>query len=209
MIPTNITARDLPECWYLILNEIVSDIRSGNPKTKKLRVNKMDREVIRYEPDFLFGHIGFPGTRPLLPEVPPGIGIPTPVDHSYVDQYLSYYITDDRAPGEHYTYGTDLAWQIPWVIDHYKNLGVNRHCCMTVGRPESLLFYDDAVDYYESIRVFNRAKGTPVRDNEFSNEFNRESPGTSQCLRLVDTSVKDGKLHFSITSFFSLTKWIH
>ncbi len=155
----------------------MTDIQSDNPKTtRKLTINKSDRQVVRYEFDFLYGHIKYPGSHPRLPELPIGSCIPFPVEPGYVEQYLRYYILPDKAPGEHYTYGQDMAWQIQWIIDHYKQLGVNRHCCMSIGKPESLLFYDNP------------------------------ETASSQCLRLVDTCIKDGKLHFSIT-FRSWNLW--
>ena len=77
---------------------------------------------------------------------------------------------------------------------------------MTVGRPESLRYYDESVDYSESIVVTDRRNGQKLIDRELNNTFNRNEPGTTQCLRGVDTAIKYGKLHFSI-HFRSWNLW--
>ena len=116
-------------------------------------------------------------------------------------------MTDVAQPGEHYTYGQDLSWQIEWIIDYYKKNGPGtKHCYMTVGRPESLWFYDDTVDYTEHIMVKNRKTGTPVVTRSIDNAFNQNSAGTTQCLRGIDTAIKYGKLVFSI-HFRSWNLW--
>jgi thymidylate synthase len=62
--------------------------------------------------------------------------------------------------------------QLQWCIDHYKKKGFgNNHCTLNIGYPESNLAYDQP----------------------YKNETDR---GTSPCLRLIDTSIKDNKLCF-------------
>ncbi|QTA84732.1 LAGLIDADG family homing endonuclease [Desulfonema magnum] len=105
------------------------------------------------------------------------------------------------------TYGQDLAWQIEWIIAYYKKHGPGtKHCYMTVGRPESLRFYDDSADYAEEINISDRATGKTIIKRSIDNVFNKSMPGTTQCLRGIDTSVKYGKLHFSI-HFRSWNLW--
>ena len=47
--------------------------------------------------------------RPLIPDIPPGLGIPAPTTMEYVDQYMRYWITDQREKEETYTYGERLT----------------------------------------------------------------------------------------------------
>ncbi len=195
-----IVARDIPDLWYQL-------VRAAVERGREYSVTKGSTPTKRWEIDFVSAQVTHPGTRPLEPEIPAGVGIPNPVEPGYAEQYLPYYMTDVAQPGEHYTYGQDLAWQIEWVIDYYKKNGPGtKHCYMTVGRPESLLFYDTSLDYSESIRVARRTDGKIVREREISNAFNRNAPGTTQCLRGVDTAIKYGKLHFSI-HFRSWNLW--
>lgn len=198
--PAFIIARDIPDLWYQLVRKAVEEgreyqVAAGSTPTK------------RWELDFVSAQITHPGTRPLEPEIPAGLGIPNPVEPGYIESYLTYYMTDLAEPGEHYTYGEDLWWQIKWVIKYYKEHGPGtKHCYMTVGRPESLFFYDDKVDYREEIIVKDRETKEIIRQRSIDNLFNSQSPGTTQCLRGVDTAIKYGKLHFSI-HFRSWNLW--
>jgi thymidylate synthase len=198
--PVFLNARDIPDAWYQLL-------RAAVERGREYTVTQGSTPTKRWEIDFASVQISHPGTRPLTPDIPVHIGIPNPVDPEYVENYLPYYMTDISQPREHYTYGQDLAWQIEWVIDYYKKFGPgNKHCYMTVGRPESLFFYDEDLDYHEEIELKDRATGKPVRQRTIDNGFNRKEPGTTQCLRGVDTAIKYGKLHFSI-HFRSWNLW--
>ncbi|MDD5093258.1 MAG: thymidylate synthase [Dehalococcoidia bacterium] len=115
----------------------------------------------RRELDFAVIHIKQPGNRPLVPDVPQGV--PPPTSDNYINEYMSYLITDAIQPHEQYTYGQYLAPQIDTVIHRYKNDGPEcNQLCMTVGGKESL---------------------------------DLEHP---PCLRMVDTRIRYGKLHFII-----------
>ena len=165
MTPISIVARDIPEAWFLCLSEIVD----------KGKIYTIDRGSYagqqRLEFDHVTVHIKYPGTRPLLPEIPPGCGIPNPVETDYLTTYLPYLINAEKKPGETYTYGSRLHRQIDEVIDIYKRgeLATNQ-ACMEVGSTTDL-FYSDP-----------------------------------PCLRLIDTRVSEGKLHF-ILYFRSWDLW--
>ncbi len=202
MKPTFITARDIPDLWFQLVREAVA---TGREYT----VTKGSTPSKRWELDFVSAQVTHPGTRPLEPDIPAAIGIPNPVEQGYAEQYLPYYMTDTVQKGEHYTYGEDMGWQIEWLIDYYKKHGAGtKHGYMTVGRPESLRFYDESVDYNETIEVKDRKTGAPINKRVISNEFTRQPgiKGTTQCLRGVDTSIKYNKLHFSI-HFRSWNLW--
>lgn len=198
--PTFLEARDIPDLWFQLVREAVLNGREYS-------VTKGSTPSKRWELDFVSAQITHPGNRPLEPDIPPSIGIPNPVELGYADQYLPYYMTDCIQPNEHYTYGQDLSWQIEWIIDYYKKYGSGtKHCYMTVGRPESLRFYDEDVDYSEIIEVKDRATGKIINKKTISNSFNKDISGTTQCLRGVDTAIKYNKLHFSI-HFRSWNLW--
>ncbi|MFC1821579.1 thymidylate synthase [Thermodesulfobacteriota bacterium] len=197
--PSFLVARDIPDVWYQL-------VRAAVEEGREYTVKKGSTPTKRWELDFISAQITHPGTRPLEPDIPISIGIPNPVDPQYVDKYLQYYMTEASEPGEHYTYGQDLSWQIDWAIDYYKNHGPGtKHCYMTVGRPESLRFYDESVDYNEEIVIKDRSTGGQ-KVRTISNYFNKSEPGTTQCLRGIDTAIKYGRLHFSI-HFRSWNLW--
>jgi thymidylate synthase len=133
----------------------------------------------RKEFDFVTIHIHHPGRRPLVPDVPEGVSPPTTQD--YLDQYVLYLMTDNPQPGEDYTYGQDLAPQMVEAIRLYKKWGADTNrLCMSVGSRESLF--------------------------QYRKEEETGQPASSQCLRLVDTRISEGALHF-IVYFRSWDLW--
>ncbi len=130
--------------------------------------------------------------------MPEGSNIPPPTSEQDINDYLEYLMTGERKENEHYTYGEDLYWLIGWAIDHYKKYGHgNNHCYMTVGRPETVFFYDRDVEYIEDIIV---VEDNVVRQRHINNLWNKnpENKPSSQCLRGIDTWIDEGKLHFWI-----------
>ena len=72
MQPEFIGARDLPDAWFQCVYQIL----------EKGRRYKIDRGSFegqeRLEFDYITVNVKFPGTRPLLPDIPPALGIPNP-----------------------------------------------------------------------------------------------------------------------------------
>lgn len=177
------------------------------------RENKIDYGSFagssRLEFDFAAGTIYYPTTRPLAPIFPSGIPPITTDDD--IEKYFIDYIMDGQnlAENEHYRYATWITGgkyklplsrfnilhdgqelsgydnegqlimivpnQVEWIINHYKKRGFgNNHCVIQVGYPESSFAYD-----------------MPYKD-----ETERQ---TSPCLRMIDTHIKNNKLHFSVT----------
>ncbi len=132
---TKIEARDLYEAWFLCLGRTLADgfeykIERGSYAGQR-----------RKELDFVVVHIRNPGTRPLIPDVPPGV--PPPTSMEYVESYLPYLMTAHKAEGEQYTYGQYLEKQIPEVIRMYKEDGYNTNqAFMAVGDSQSILLPD-------------------------------------------------------------------
>jgi len=97
----------------------------------------------RLEFDYLTVHIKNPGVRPLIPDIPPALGIPNPVEDGYIEDYLPYLMTSDVQPNEEYTYGQYLEPQISEVIRMYREDGYGTNqAYMTVGNPEALYLND-------------------------------------------------------------------
>jgi thymidylate synthase len=132
---TVIEARDLCEAWFLALRKTLScgyeyKIERGSFAGQK-----------RMELGLVVVQVRNPATRPLIPDVPPGI--PPPSTMEYVESYLPYLMTSHRAEGEQYTYGQYLEKQIPEVIKMYKEQGPNTNqAYMTVGDENSIFLPD-------------------------------------------------------------------
>ncbi len=132
---SNLTARDLSEAWFLCLREVLTygyeyTIDRGSYAGQKRR-----------ELDMITVQITSPGNRPIIPDVPPGV--PPPSTMGYLDHYLPYLMTAQRAEGEQYTYGQYLEPQIAEVIRMYKEDGFNTNQgFMAVGNPEAIYLTD-------------------------------------------------------------------
>ncbi|MBF0474559.1 MAG: thymidylate synthase [Deltaproteobacteria bacterium] len=140
MHPTGITARDIPDAWFQCLDTM---FRVPN----RIHEYKIDRGSFagqkRREFDYITIHITHPGIRPLIPDIPPGLCIPNPVDIGYVEDYLPYLMTSKRQPNEDYTYGQYLEPQIEEVIKMYRQTGHGTNqAYMTVGDPQAIFLTD-------------------------------------------------------------------
>ena len=130
-----IEARDLSEAWFLCLRKTL----------KEGYEYKIDRGSYagqrRKELDLAVIQVSYPGTRPLIPDVPQGV--PPPSTMEYVESYLPYLMTSHRKEGEQYTYGRYLEKQIAEVIRMYQEDGHNTNqAFMAVVDSQSLYLAD-------------------------------------------------------------------
>ncbi len=130
-----IMARDLSEAWFLCLRKTLTEGYEY----------KIDRGSYagqhRKELDFVVVQIKNPGTRPLVPDVPQGVPLPTSME--YIESYLPYLMTAHKAEGEQYTYGQYLEKQISEVVKMYKEDGYNTNqAFMAVGDSQSIFLSD-------------------------------------------------------------------
>jgi thymidylate synthase len=150
-----IEAHNLPEAWFLCLREVLKEgyeyvVDRGSFAGQK-----------RKELDFVVIKILHPIMRPLAPTVPPGI--PPPTSEEFIENYLNYLLTSEKAPDQAYTYGEDLEDTIWEVIRMYKEEGFNTNqACLSIGSRHSIFLKDP------------------------------------QCLRVIDTRIRYGKLHFVV-----------
>ncbi|TES89523.1 MAG: thymidylate synthase [Dehalococcoidia bacterium] len=130
-----IEARDLSEAWFRCVCKTLTDgyeykIERGSYAGQKRK--ELDLAVIQ---------IRYPGTRPLIPDVPQGVPPPSTTD--YVEEYLPYLMTAHRKEGEQYTYGQYLEKQIAEVIKMYQEDGFNTNqAFMAVGDAQSIFLSD-------------------------------------------------------------------
>jgi thymidylate synthase len=87
-----ITARDIPDAWFQAVYEIIDHgheyvIDRGSFEGQK-----------RLEFDYVTIQIKYPGVRPLIPDIPPALGIPNPVAEGYIEEYLPYLMTAEKNP---------------------------------------------------------------------------------------------------------------
>jgi len=174
---TNPGCRDISDAWFQLLFTILDEGRVFTIDKGSYAGQR------RLEFDYITIKINYPGTLPLLPQIPEQYGIPNPVADDYLDEYLPYLMTADKKPGEDYTYGERLVAgavlydrsyaphdiyggevnQIQTIIDTYKEHGPrNNQMILQVGQPGDILLEDPP------------------------------------CLRQIDTRIQNNKLHFFV-----------
>lgn len=208
----NVNARDLPDLWFQAVYDI---LEKGNRFT-------IDRGSFagqtRLEYDYFTGFISHPGTKPLLPDIPPSCGIPNPVEEAYVyggpgydRSYLECIMTPRKEPGESYTYGERLTkapifgdklewWKAknPEIVDFREKDG-------------KIVFEEDGQLYINQIEwIIDTYKKHGARNNQMVLQVADPSDLTLSdppCLRSIDTRIQDGKLHFLPVYFRSWDLW--
>ena len=185
----SIEARDLPDAWFQCVYEIMDngheyEIDHGSYAGQK-----------RLEFDYLTVHIKYPGVRPLIPDIPPSLGIPNPVAEGYLEQYLPYLMTPDKQPQEDYSYGERLAGWSPLA---FADAGGN---CLE-GKVERRI-----VNQIQEVIDMYRTKGYGT--NQAAMTISVPSDiliGDPPCLRHIDTRIRYEKLHF-VVYFRSWDLW--
>lgn len=183
--PVFIEARDLPDAWFQCVSSVMD-----NGRIRKVDEGSYKGEY-RLEFDYITVHIKYPGTKPLIPDIPPQYCIPNPVESmDYVEAYFARYLMSDVKEGdEQYTYGEriisaktnaishidkkhtyfkneeipDKANQMEEIIKRYRDFGYgNNQLIMQVGQPADIMLTDPP------------------------------------CLRHIDTRIEENKLNFMI-----------
>jgi len=207
-----VKARDLPDLWFQAVNDIMDHGRRFT----------IDRGSYagqtRLEYDYFIGHVGFPNTQPLLPDIPPSCGIPNPVEEAYIyggegyeRSYIEYLMTGHKEPGESYTYGERLTRtpisrdKLNWRRENNTEIIDNREI------DGKILFEEIGVLYLNQIEwVIDTYKKFGERNNQMVLQVAEPSDLTlldPPCLRSIDTRIQDGKLHFTSVLFRSWDLW--
>jgi len=107
-----IEATTIPDSWFQSISRILNNGR----------IYTIDRGSYagqqRLEFDHITIRIKYPNSMPLLPECPPGCGVPNPASNDYLEDYLPYLFTSCRKPNEEYCYSddtevlTDHGWKL-------------------------------------------------------------------------------------------------
>lgn len=191
-----IEARDLPDIWFQAVHDILDH-------GKKFTIDHGSYAgQIRLEYDLFIGHIKYPTTEPLLPDIPASIGIPNPVDYGYIyggegyeRSYVEYLMTGAKQPGESYTYGERLTKypvtgaKLEWL--HNKNSEI-----IDVRAPDGkILFEEDGELYLNQIEYTIEAyRKHGYRNNQLILQVGHPTDMLlldPPCLRHIDTRIQD------------------
>jgi len=185
--PVYIDAFDLDDAWFQCLSAIldkghVYTITKGSYEGQK-----------RLEFDFVTVRVKKPSHQ-IIPIIPEGMGIPSPTDMDYIQGYLSYLLTGTKTETEDYTYGERLVDAKVKVRDIVDGKQMVREMPLHVNQVEEVIkLYKD------------KGFGTNQATMEIGmpSDIKLVDP---PCLRIIDTRVRYGKLHF-ILYFRSWDLW--
>ena len=198
-----VEARDLPDLWFQAVHDILD-------RGKRFTIDRGSYAgQTRLEYDYFMAHIAYPGTKPLLPDIPPSCGIPNPVEEAYIyggpgyeRSYLEYLMTGHKEPGESYTYGERLsraeisAHKLDWWKSSSTEIVDKRE---TDG---SIVFEEDGRLYLNQIEwIIDTYKHHGHRNNQMVMQIAHPTDLTlldPPCLRSIDTRIQDGTLHFFV-----------
>jgi thymidylate synthase len=189
--PVFIDAFDLDDAWFQTLSRILD----------KGHVYKITRGSYegqrRLEFDFVVVRAKKPSHQ-IIPIIPEGMSIPAPTDMDYIQGYLSYLMTGSKTETEDYTYGERLVGRLvePGAQVKQNTSGKDMQNQM----PLSVNQIEEVIKIYKK-----QGFGTnqAVMEIGMPSDIKLADP---PCLRLIDTRVRYGKLHF-ILYFRSWDLW--
>lgn len=198
-----IKARDLPDLWFQSVYDILD-------KGRRFVIDRGSYAgQTRLEYDYFIGHVKYPGTRPLIPDIPVSCGIPNPVEESYIfggdgheRSYLEYLMTSTKAEGESYTYGERLTKasvttdQILWRLAEKKELIDLREIDGKILFKENNNLYLNQIEW-----VIDTYKKFGYRNNQMVLQVAHPTDHLlldPPCLRSIDTRIQDNKLNFFV-----------
>jgi thymidylate synthase len=175
--PVHIEAFDLDDAWFRCLLKILEDghvytITRGSYQGQK-----------RLEFDFVTVRIKNPNHQ-IIPIIPEGSSIPAPTSMDYINGYLSYLLTGQKTDTEDYTYGERM-------VDAKVRLKE------TVGGKDMVREMPLEVNQVEEVIKMYKTQGHGT--NQATIEIGMPSDiklNDPPCLRLIDTRIRYGKLHF-------------
>ncbi|MGD9006751.1 MAG: thymidylate synthase [Desulfobacteraceae bacterium] len=198
-----VEARDLPDLWFQAVHDILDHGRRFT----------IDRGSYagqtRLEYDYFMGHVKFPGTLPILPDIPASCGIPNPVEEGYIyggqgydRSYIEYLMTGHKQPGESYTYGERMT-RVPLYGDKLKWWkDANTEIVDLRQVDGKIVFEEQNTLYLNQIEwIIDTYKNHGHRNNQMVLQVAHPSDVTlvdPPCLRSIDTRIQDDTLHFCI-----------
>ena len=198
-----IQARDLPDLWFQAVHDILD-------RGRKFTIDRGSYAgQTRLEYDYFCGHVKYPGTQPLLPDIPPACGIPNPVEEAYIyggegyeRSYIEYLMTGEKELGESYTYGERLTRapisgdKLAWWEEENKDIIDKREVDGTAVFEEGGQLYLNQIEW-----IIKTYREHGHRNNQMVLQVAHPSDCTlldPPCLRSIDTRIQDDTLNFFV-----------
>ena len=198
-----VSARDLPDLWF----QAVHDILDYGRRFKIDRGSYAGQTRLEY--DYFMGYVRFPGTKPLLPDIPPSCGIPNPVEEAYIyggegyeRSYIEYLMTGHKEPGESYTYGERLTRapisgdKLTWWEENNSEIIDRRELDgKIVFKEDGQLFLNQIEWVIDTYKRFGERNNQMVLQVAHPTDMTLVDP---PCLRHIDTRIQDDALNFFV-----------
>ncbi len=175
--PVYIESFDLDDAWFQCLSRIlehghVYTITQGSYEGQK-----------RLEFDFATIRIKNPSHQ-IIPIIPEGSSIPAPTSMEYINGYLSYLLTGQKTETEDYTYGERLVDAKVRIKEVHGAKEMVKEMPLEVNQVEEVIKMYKAKGHGTNQAVMEIGMPSDIKLND------------PPCLRLIDTRVRYGKLHF-------------
>jgi thymidylate synthase len=187
MKPISIEATTISDAWFQAVYNILD-------KGRRFVIDKGSYEgQTRLEYDYFSCLIHNPMMQDILPVIPPGCGIPAPVDPDYVyggpaykRSYIEYIMTGEKQENEQYTYGERLRkYFIGWK-DEPLNSGFYQ------AEP---IYLDQVQHVIDTYKKYGHRNNQMVLQIAQPNDVLLSDP---PCLRSIDTRIQDNTLNFFV-----------
>jgi thymidylate synthase len=198
-----VEARDLPDLWFQAVHDILD-------RGRRFIIDRGSYAgQTRLEYDYFIGHVKFPGTLPLLPDIPASCGIPNPVEEGYIyggdgydRSYIEYLMTGHKQPGESYTYGERMT-RVPlsgdklnWWKDANKEIIDLRQVDGNIVFEEKETLYLNQIEWIiDTYRKHGHRNNQMVLQIAHPSDLTLVDP---PCLRSIDTRIQDETLNFCV-----------
>lgn len=187
MQQVHIDAFDLDDAWFQCLSAIlekghVYTITRGSYAGQK-----------RLEFDFVTVRVRKPSHQ-IIPIIPEGMNIPSPTDMNYIQGYLAYLMTGTKTETEDYTYGERLVDPRVKVTEDVCGKQMSREMPLHVNQIEEVI---------KMYKTQGHGTNQAVMEIGMPSDIKLVDP---PCLRLIDTRIRYGKLHF-VLYFRSWDLW--
>lgn len=198
-----VEARDLPDLWF----QAVHDILDAGRRFTIDRGSYAGQTRLEY--DYFCGHVKYPGTQPVIPDIPPSCGIPNPVEEAYIyggdgydRSYIEYLMTGEKELGESYTYGERLTRapltgdKLAWWEEGNAEIVDKREVDGTAVFAEGGQLYLNQIEW-----IIQTYQNHGHRNNQMVLQVAHPSDCTlldPPCLRSIDTRIQDDTLHFFV-----------
>jgi len=148
--PVHINAVSIPDAWFQCLYNL------QDHGFKYVVEHGSYVGETRLEFDWVTVFISHPYHEPydeMLPKIPLGLGIPDPVAPGYIEQYLPYLMTEQKAPGEDYTYGSRLWPQVETLVMLLRETPRTNQAILQIAQPSDCLLGDPPCLRHIDMRV--------------------------------------------------------